>query len=239
MSSEINKLQYSDNGGVILARNEIQTKRMLRYFIEAAAKLIEQDGIENVSIRKVGKEAGYSSATIYNYFTEASHLVFFAAMRFISKYVEDIPNYTARSTDPLEKYLLGWECFCDHSFNDPKLYHHVFISDLGDQPDELLKYYHSIYTADSIQLPEELIGILTEQNLTKRSRIVLEKYADKGVFKKEDIDKLNEMTVLIWQGMITSIINNRVNYSPEEASQKTMEYIRQITYNASNFKFNT
>lgn len=220
-----------------MARSAIQTERILHYLVEAAAKLIEQDGIENVSIRKIAKEAGYTSSTIYNYFTEASHLVFFAAMRFISKYIEDIPKYMARSTDPLEKYLLGWECFCDHSFKDPKLYHHIFISDLGDRPDELLNHYNSIYKVDTIQLPEELVGILTEQNLTKRSRSVLEKYAEKGVFKKEDIEKLSEMTILIWQGMITAILNNRVSYSPEEASKKTMEYIRQITYNASHFQF--
>ncbi|MDR4946011.1 TetR/AcrR family transcriptional regulator [Neobacillus cucumis] len=219
-----------------MARSEIQTERMLNYFIDATAKLINEEGIKNISIRKIAKEAGYTSSTIYNYFSEVSHLIFFAAMRFVERYVEDLPKYTARSKDPLEIYLLGWECFCDHSFREPELYHAVFIADLGEPPEEFLKYYSSIYQFDTIQLPEELEGILTEQNLSKRSRSVLEKYAEKGVFKKEEIEKLSEMTILIWQGMITSLLNNRVTYTPEEASKKTMEYIRDITLNTANGK---
>jgi AcrR family transcriptional regulator len=217
-----------------MARSEIQTERMINYFIDATAKLIKEEGVKNISIRKIAKEAGYTSSTIYNYFSEVSHLIFFAAMRFVENYVEDLPKYTARSEDPLEKYLLGWECFCDHTFREPELYHAVFVADLGEHPEDLLKYYSSIYKFDTIQLPEELEGILTEQNLSERSRQVLEKYAEKGVFKKEDIEKLSEMTILIWQGMITSLLNNRVTYTPEEASKKTMEYIRDITYNMAN-----
>jgi hypothetical protein len=155
-------------------------------------------------------------------------------MRFLERYTEDLPKYTARSKDPLESYLLGWECFCDHSFREPELYQAVFIADLGEHPEELLKYYSSIYQFDTIQLPEELEGILSDTNLSKRSRLVLEKFAEKGVFKKEKIEKLSEMTILIWQGMITSLLNKRVTYTPEEASKKTMEYIRDITLNTAN-----
>jgi len=216
-----------------MARSELQTARMLKNFINTTAKLIKEEGIKNLSIRKIAKEAGYTSSTIYNYFSEVSHLIFFAGMRFVEQYIEDLPKYTDRSKDPMEKYLLGWECFCDHSFREPELYHAIFIADLGEHPEELLKYYSSIYQFNTIQLPEELEGILTEQNLSKRSRSVLEKYAEKGVFKKEEIDKLSEMTILIWQGMIISLLNHRVTYTAEEASKKTMEYIRDITMNTA------
>ncbi|MED4286861.1 TetR/AcrR family transcriptional regulator [Priestia megaterium] len=216
-----------------MARSDIQIERMLNYFIDATAKLIKEEGIKNISIRKIAKEAGYTSSTIYNYFSEVSHLIFFAGMRFVEDYIDDLPKYTARSNDSLEKYLLGWECFCDHSFREPELYHAIFIADLGEHPEELIKYYSSTYQSDTIQLPEELEDILTEQNLSERSRGVLEKYAEKGVFKKEDIEKLSEITILIWQGMMTSLLNNRVTYTPEEASRKTMEYIRDITLNTA------
>ncbi|RAS74551.1 TetR/AcrR family transcriptional regulator [Priestia endophytica] len=219
-----------------MARSDIQIERMLNYFIDATAKLIKEDGIKNISIRKIAKEAGYTSSTIYNYFSEVSHLIFFAGMRFLENYIEDLPKYSARSENPLEKYLLGWECFCDHSFREPELYHSIFIADLGEHPEELIKYYSSMYQSDTIQLPEELEVILTEQNLSKRSRDVLEKYAEKGVFKKEDVEKLSEITILIWQGMITSLLNNRVTYTSEEASKKTMEYIRDITLSTANIR---
>lgn len=53
----------------------LKRKRIMIYFIEAAEKLIRQNGIENLSIRKIATEAGYNSATIYNYFNETAYNV--------------------------------------------------------------------------------------------------------------------------------------------------------------------
>ena len=49
---------------------------MWKYFVDATAEIIEEEGLENVTIRKVADKAGYNSATIYNYFSEISHLLF-------------------------------------------------------------------------------------------------------------------------------------------------------------------
>jgi hypothetical protein len=48
----------------LMARSDIQTERMLNYFIDATAKLIKEEGIKNISIRKIAKEAGYTRSTI-------------------------------------------------------------------------------------------------------------------------------------------------------------------------------
>ena len=49
------------------------------YFIEATEKLIRSDGVEGLSIRKIASEAGYNSATLYNYFEDLEHLVLFGS----------------------------------------------------------------------------------------------------------------------------------------------------------------
>jgi AcrR family transcriptional regulator len=220
-----------------LNKKEIQTNRMLQYFVDATAQIIEEQGIENVTIRKIGDKAGYNSATIYNYFEEVSHLIFFAAMRFLKKYTYDLSIYMAKGTNPLEKYVLGWECFCKYSFKEPQIFHAIFLSNIGGKPEELLKHYYSIYQTDLIDLPEDLKPIILEHNLSKRSRSVLEKSVEEGYIKKENVEAINEMTILIWQGMLTTILNNRSSYTPEEASERTMNYIREITSNANSFKF--
>lgn len=50
---------------------------MWQYFIEATAAIIEEEGYDHITIRKIADKAGYNSATIYNYFSELSHLTFF------------------------------------------------------------------------------------------------------------------------------------------------------------------
>ena len=43
----------------------IKQKRVMIYFISATKKLIEQEGLENLTVRKIASSAGYNSATLY------------------------------------------------------------------------------------------------------------------------------------------------------------------------------
>ena len=102
-----------------MTNKAIQRSRMWKYFIEATVEIIETEGIHQVTIRKVADRAGYNSATIYNYFNEQSHLIFFASMKMLKSYVEDVTTNMARGQNSYEKYMLAWECMCKHSFEKP------------------------------------------------------------------------------------------------------------------------
>ena len=65
------------NGEVALT---LKRKRIMIYFIEATEKLIRSDGVEGLSIRKIASEAGYNSATLYNYFEDLEYLVLFGSV---------------------------------------------------------------------------------------------------------------------------------------------------------------
>ncbi len=56
--------------------NAIQEERMRGYFITAAKELIRGEGIAVVSARNVAERAGYSYATLYNYFKDIRDLIF-------------------------------------------------------------------------------------------------------------------------------------------------------------------
>ncbi|GAB7388153.1 TetR/AcrR family transcriptional regulator [Bacillaceae bacterium] len=218
-------------------KKEIQTMRMMRYFIDATVQIIKEEGIENVTIRKIADLAGYNSATIYNYFQEVSHLIFFAAMTFLKRYTDALPAYIARGKTPLERFLLIWECFCKFSFEEPKIYQAIFASNLGDHPENLLKNYYTIFPTDIMNLPEELLPMVLESNLSERSKIALRKCVEEGYIKKENVDEIVELTNLIWHGMLSLLLNYRTHYTPEEAAKVTMKYIRQIVLNANHFEF--
>ncbi|MEW9673956.1 TetR/AcrR family transcriptional regulator [Ammoniphilus sp. 3BR4] len=214
-----------------MARKEIKLTRMWEYFVDATAKIIEEQGIENVTVRKIADLAGFTSSTIYNYFEELSHLVFFASMKFTQDYSKELSVYMAKGQNSVEKWLLSWECFCKHSFNNPQVYHAVFIADLGSKPEELLKHYFEVFQNDLTGLSEEIKPLILEHNLSKRSRTVLEKAVQEGYIDNEDIEEISDMTILIWKGMLTTVLNNRRDYNPNEAVEQTMKYIRKTTLN--------
>ncbi|MDS9470690.1 TetR/AcrR family transcriptional regulator [Sporosarcina pasteurii] len=215
-----------------MTNRAIQKSRMWKYFIEATKEIIEQEGIHHVTIRKVADRAGYNSATIYNYFKELSHLVFFASLKMLKSYVDDVTTYMARGQNSYEKYMLAWECMCKHSFEKPELFHAVFIQDLGNQPHKLIEEYYSIYPAELINVPTELKSILFERNITKRGLSLLDNAAEEGHIKREDVEEINEMTILIWQGMLSNMLNNRTEYDSQVAASRTMHYIEKTVHSA-------
>lgn len=59
-----------------MGNKEIQEERMKGYFIDAAKDLIRAEGVGVVSTRSVAQRAGYSYATLYNYFKDIRDLIF-------------------------------------------------------------------------------------------------------------------------------------------------------------------
>lgn len=64
---------------------EIQEQRMRRYFIDACKTLIRGEGVQSVSARTVAEEAGYSYATLYNYFKDMKDLIAICVDEFIDE----------------------------------------------------------------------------------------------------------------------------------------------------------
>jgi len=57
-------------------KKEIQEQRTKGYFINAAKELLKGEGLSAVSVRSVADKAGYSYATLYNYFQDLNDLIF-------------------------------------------------------------------------------------------------------------------------------------------------------------------
>ena len=204
---------------------ETQNVRMMSYFINATADIIEKEGIDNVTIRKIADLAGYNSATIYNYFEDLSHLIFFASMSHVKKYTDALPKYLEKASTPLERYFLIWECFCKYSFESPKIYFAVFSANLGTHPINMTKYYEYSPT-DLVAFPDDIKPMLLEANLSKRTLIAFNQCIREGYIQETHAERIAERHYLIWQGMLTLFINNRSTYTVNEATEVTVNHIR-------------
>lgn len=57
-------------------KKQIQDERTRGYFIDSAKNLIKGEGLRSISARHVADHAGYSYATLYNYFKDINDLIF-------------------------------------------------------------------------------------------------------------------------------------------------------------------
>jgi AcrR family transcriptional regulator len=70
----------------------IQEERVRGYFLNAAKDLIRAEGISAVSARNVAERAGYSYATLYNYFKDIRDLIFSC----IEDFMKECAEFVAR-----------------------------------------------------------------------------------------------------------------------------------------------
>lgn len=215
---------------------EIQRKRMLTYFIEAAKKIIEEEGLEAVTIRKVADIAGYNSATLYNYFENLNHLIFFASMKYLNEYAESLLIFTVNSKNSIERYLNVWKCFCYHSFNRPEIYYNIFFGEFSNSKlDVSIRTYYSIFPEELSEEARRVFPMLLEDDFNVRDLGYLMPAVSDGLIKEEDSKEISEMCVLIYEGMLYRMLKDPKPYSIDYAVDKTMKHIsKTIQYYTKN-----
>lgn len=210
-----------------IKKKKIQKRRMMGYFIDAANQIIEDEGIESVTIRKVADIAGYNSATLYNYFKDLNHLLFFASMKYLKDYAFSLPGYINNSKNAIDKFFRIWECFCYHSFKNPKIYYIIFFDKYSSSINDVIKEYYSIFPEELGDQSIDILPMLMEKNIYVRDMAVLQACVNEGFIKKEYLEQINEMILLIYEGMLLRILTNQIDYTTDEAVDKTIKYMKQ------------
>ncbi|MEG1972843.1 MAG: TetR/AcrR family transcriptional regulator [Oscillospiraceae bacterium] len=83
---------------------------------EAVREIIRDDGVENLSIRKICKKAGFSVGTFYNYYENKADLLYnnlLSADKHIEEYI--VPNFSGEESDMLFQIMFGFiqrSCSC-------------------------------------------------------------------------------------------------------------------------------
>jgi len=206
---------------------EIQRKRILVYFIEATSKIIEDEGIENVTIRNVADIAGYNSATLYNYFEDLDHLIFFTSMKYLKEYNLELSKFISDSDNSLDIFLKTWECFCKFSYKNPKIFYNIFFSKHKDKLKETINEYYDIFPEELGENDGEILNMLKYKNIFDRNKIVVYPLVNEGIIKEENFDIVNKAIVYCYQGILhESVIGN--DKSIEQLIIDTMKIIKYI-----------
>ncbi|WP_099203211.1 TetR/AcrR family transcriptional regulator [Miniphocaeibacter massiliensis] len=204
----------------------IQKKRMINYFIDAAKKIIQEESIQNITIRKVAMLAGYNSATLYKYFDDLNHLKFFSAMTYLNVYIDDIPLYVKGVDNSKDIYLRIWDCYIDHSFKMPNIYYYLFFADLKKTMEQYTEEYYSIFPLN-IKIDDEIIkNMLLSYSLNTRSKILMDSCVKNGIIKKEEAYMADDIIICIYESYLLKVQKKLI--SQKEATIKVKEYIREV-----------
>jgi len=111
---------------------DLQEQRMKGYFIQATKDILKSEGLKSISVRNIASQAGYSYATLYNYFKDVKGLIFECVKdfqseceEFVSAKVVGLPGGIGRLRGIVKAYL---EYFTEY----PGIFELFFIERLSD-----------------------------------------------------------------------------------------------------------
>jgi AcrR family transcriptional regulator len=92
---------------------------------ETALKLLETDGEEAVSMRRVATAVGITPMAIYHHFADRRALLNFVVDREFTKYLESFQALPQRGTYE-SRLLTCMDAYIDYSFAHPRIFDYVF-----------------------------------------------------------------------------------------------------------------
>lgn len=211
---------------------KLQRKRKIEYFIIAARKIIDEDSIQNITIRKVGELAGYNSATIYKYFDDLNHLKFFAAMTYLNDYIDEIPKYIKDATNSKEVYIKVWNCFIDNSFKIPNIYQALFLAELKNDMELYVKQFYDIFPLDIEKYPIYIQEMLNSNSLNNRSMVLMNRCVLDKIIEKENAIMADEIIVSLYENYLARVYKKLIEV--DEAKYILEKYISEVFNRFSN-----
>lgn len=176
--------------------DEDKKKMMMQEIIISTEKIILEEGLNKVTIRRVSKESGYSGATLYTFFRNRDELILYASIGCLKDYCTKLTEALEKDENisPLETYLITWTFFSEYSFKFPKLARTIFFSPESKNLKNVLKVYHEIFPAYFDGYGDNIKRMMTGGTLLERNYAVLEPIL-RGKVSDEKLELINELTV--------------------------------------------
>lgn len=207
-------------------RVKIKQERIMKYFIESAEEIIQKEGIESVTIRKTAELAGYTSATLYNYFDNLTHLVFLATMNHLENYNKHLYKSVAKCKNSIEVYMSVCLCFSEHAYSEPDIFELLFFSQDREKFEEYTNQYYELYPSKEEETPQFLNTMYHLNNIYSRSFTMLDNCIKDGYLDEENANDFNDICLRFTKTIIEDV--KKGNLTKNEAIKMTMKYYYQL-----------
>lgn len=198
--------------------------RKIKY-VQITGEILEKDGIEGVTIRKVAARAGCTSAVLYKHFENKEHLIMLASTKFLEPYIiEFMKQTTRRDITSIQMDLLLWRCFIYEAFRNKPYYELMFFSDQKDMLEDCVYEYYQLFPEVERHFDGFSASIIFSNNLSERELIRLRRAAHSGLITMENAALLSRLSVAVFNGIFTQ-------YPGDSMSETDIRFAAEDCYN--------
>jgi len=114
-----------------IERKQIQEERIRGYFIQAAKDILRSEGLKGISVRNVAQNAGYSYATLYNYFKDIRFLVFECVVDFQKECSAFILDKVGNTVPGIERLRAISKAYIEYFVEYPGIFELFYIEKMS------------------------------------------------------------------------------------------------------------
>ncbi len=183
-------------------------------YIRIATKLIEEEGMDALSIRRVAKEAGCTSAVLYRHFQNKEHLLMLASVKFLQPYIQEFMFQSTRTDiTSIQMDLKLWKVFITEAFNNKPYYEMLFFSDQKDLISECVYEYYQLFPEEQKKFDGFTASIILSNNLEERELIRLRRAANAGLITLENAALLSRLSTAVFNGIFMQFSSSDLDQS--------------------------
>lgn len=190
-------------------KKSIKRQRIKTYFLDAAKEIIIGEGYEKVSVRRVADMAGYSYATIYNYFTDLNELMREVKKVMIADLFQELQGKLHRTAYDMDELKKGLRIYIEYYFGNPNVFKFFYFYPFGRPAEDV---EHTEAEPDFGNMWNEAFKGLVEE----------------GKIKAKDIEVIAKTLIYAIHGLITLCFSSNGNLTEDmvyEELGKIVDYI--------------
>ena len=208
----------------------IQRRRKMSHFIDASDQIISEKGIDGLTIRGVSEIAGYNSATLYGYFSNLDHLIYYTYMKHVSELDQLLKPAFDLSGNPTDALEVVWRLFCKYAYENTSVVYTLMLSPYSVDFKEILDDYTEIYRSSSETDESEIPGLLFTESIFDAVMSKLRAFEKDLNLEEEEVEELNSFIQTYFQGQLVRTMTLDSEISLEYYLSRMVRFIEQIIW---------
>ena len=179
-------------------------------YILKTAEMIKRDGIENLSIRKIAKELGCSSASLYRYFSGLDELVYYAELGQLKAYIQSLNKASLVWENVWDKYVGVWYCYSMEAFRKPISYNLLFLARKDIELKTAIGEFYDMFPEEIQTSSPVFQTMLRNPDFLGRDYEVCKVCVKAGAISEERAVILNRMVCFLYMGYFKNLMDKSI-----------------------------
>ncbi|MFZ5945969.1 MAG: TetR/AcrR family transcriptional regulator [Bacillota bacterium] len=191
-------------------KKDFKKQRIKSYFLDATKEIIVNEGVENVTVRKVADITGYSYPTLYNYFTDLNELLWDVKRHMIKHdLVEVISRRLPKKLLDIKDIKKLFKVYIEYYLQNPNIFKFFYFYQLN-RPDNRNKDTES------------------EMDFDAMHKQTFQGFVADGTLQEKDVEAVSKIFIFAMHGMLMLYFSNEDNLTEHnvyEDLDKMVDYL--------------